>query len=80
MLADSIEAACKSLKHPKEADIHQMVDRIFAVKHNASQFADSQISYMEMEKVRSSIKKVLKGIYHIRIEYPEEQITTSEIV
>jgi putative nucleotidyltransferase with HDIG domain len=80
MLADSIEAACKSLKHPKEADIHQMVDRIFAVKHNASQFADSQISYMEMEQVRSSIKKVLRGIYHIRVEYPEDQITASEIV
>jgi putative nucleotidyltransferase with HDIG domain len=80
MLADSIEAACKSLKHPNESDIQQMVDRIFAVKHNASQFSDSQISYAEMEIVRSSIKKVLQGIYHIRVEYPEDQITASESV
>lgn len=75
MLADSIEAACKSLKQPNEADIQQMVDRIFAAKHNASQFADAQISYREMEKVRSSIKKVLQGIYHIRVEYPEDSMT-----
>lgn len=80
MLADSIEAACKSLKHPNEVDIQQMVDRIFAAKYNASQFSDSQISYSEMEIVRSSIKKVLQGIYHIRVEYPEDQITTPQIV
>ncbi|MCB0666266.1 MAG: HDIG domain-containing protein [Saprospiraceae bacterium] len=77
MLADSIEAACKSLKNPTESDIHQMVDRILGHKNASAQFADAKITYREMEMIRDSFKKVLKGIYHIRVEYPEEKLEVS---
>ncbi|MCB0689569.1 MAG: HDIG domain-containing protein, partial [Saprospiraceae bacterium] len=73
MLADSIEAACKSLKHPTESDINQMVDKIFTTKNNTNQFSEAKITFAEMELIRASFKKVLKGIYHIRVEYPEEK-------
>lgn len=80
MLADSIEAACKSLKNPTETDIRQMIDRIFSGKQASAQFSESEISYREMEKIRNSLYRVLQSIYHIRIEYPtesEEQIASS---
>lgn len=73
MLADSIEAACKSLKNPTELDVNQMVDRIFTTKISGHQFSEAKISYREMEVIRNSFKKVLKGIYHIRVEYPEDK-------
>ncbi|NND34427.1 MAG: HDIG domain-containing protein [Saprospiraceae bacterium] len=73
MMADSIEAACKSLKSPSEEDINSMVDQIISGKERSGQFSDSKLSYHEMQLARNSFKKVLKGIYHLRIEYPVSQ-------
>ena len=73
MIADSIEAASKSLKDPKETDINNLVDKIIKSKVDFGQLEDASISFSELEQVRYSIKKVLKSIYHIRVEYPEEK-------
>ncbi|MDH3651011.1 MAG: HDIG domain-containing protein, partial [Saprospiraceae bacterium] len=74
MLADSIEAACKSLKEPSEQKISEMVDSIITKKVSQDQLIGSGLTFEELEKVRTSFKSVLKSIYHIRIEYPAEPI------
>ncbi len=81
MLSDSVEAACRSLKNPTETDLQQMIDRIFTTKHSSSQFSDAEITYQEMEKVKNSFRKVLQGIYHLRIEYPEspDELTAQKV-
>ncbi|NND07674.1 MAG: HDIG domain-containing protein [Saprospiraceae bacterium] len=71
MLADSLEAASKSLKDPSESSINELVDKIIAYKMEKSQLDNADLSFRELEMIRSSFKKVLKSIYHIRVEYPE---------
>ena len=71
MLADSIEAASKSLHNPGVDDLNNLVDKIIAHKQKHGQLQYADISFKELEKVRHSLKKVLKSIHHIRVEYPE---------
>ncbi|NUN99846.1 MAG: HDIG domain-containing protein [Saprospiraceae bacterium] len=73
MLADSIEAAGKSLKHPKEKELEDLVDKIIAGKVTQHQLSDSDLTFSELESCRQVFKEVLKSIYHGRIEYPEPE-------
>ena len=72
MVADSLEAAAKSLKNPTAQDIDELVEKIIAQKITNGQFEDSEITFEELEVCNEEFKKILKSIYHIRIEYPEE--------
>ena len=72
MMADSIEAASKSLKNPTGQDIDQLVDKIIAFKLDHHQFDDSTLNFDELEKCKNTFKSLLRSIYHVRIEYPEE--------
>jgi cyclic-di-AMP phosphodiesterase PgpH len=73
MIADSLEAASKSLKNPSEQDINELVDKIIAFKITNGQLEDSEITFEELEISKEEFKKLLKSINHIRIEYPEEK-------
>ncbi|MCB0571764.1 MAG: HDIG domain-containing protein [Phaeodactylibacter sp.] len=73
MMADSIEAACKSLKNPTESDISNLVDKIVAGKITQGQFENSRITFRELEDCKLIFKQLLKSVYHVRIEYPEEK-------
>jgi putative nucleotidyltransferase with HDIG domain len=72
MLADSTEAAAKSLKMPTEIAINELVERIADGKLAQKQFIHSDITFAELEKIKAVFKRLLKSIYHVRIEYPEE--------
>ncbi|MEM8908066.1 MAG: HDIG domain-containing metalloprotein, partial [Bacteroidota bacterium] len=71
MIADSLEAASKSLKSPSEKDINDLVDKIIAGKITHGQLEDSEMTFAELEICKREFKKLLKSIYHVRIEYPE---------
>lgn len=71
MMADSLEAASKSLKSPTEKDINKLVDAIIEGKINQSQFSESDLTFKDLDTCKKIFKKVLKSIYHIRIEYPD---------
>lgn len=69
MLADSIEAASKTLKNPTEEDIENLVDKITAGKIALNQFVNAKLTFEELEKIKGVFKRVLKSIYHNRIVY-----------
>ena len=73
MLADSIEAAAKSLKQPTEKDINELIDKIIDFKVDKGQFELSELSFGELDQCRQIFASLLKSIYHVRIEYPDEQ-------
>lgn len=73
MMADSIEAASKSLKNPTETDISELVDKIVAGKITQGQFENSRMTFRELEDCKIVFKQLLKSVYHVRIEYPEEK-------
>ena len=71
MMADSVEAASRSLKNHDEEKINDLVDKIIDSQLYAGQFANSDITMKEIEKIKKIFKKMLLNIYHVRIEYPE---------
>jgi putative nucleotidyltransferase with HDIG domain len=72
MLADSIEAASKTLKFKNYSELDAFVDKIIAQKLQGGQMDHSELSFEELEICRKVFKKTLRSIYHGRISYPEE--------
>jgi putative nucleotidyltransferase with HDIG domain len=69
MLADSIEAASRSLKQPDEVSINNLVDRIVKYKLDQDQLNDSDITLKDLETIKTIFKRMLMSIYHVRINY-----------
>ncbi|PQJ32700.1 phosphohydrolase [Nonlabens arenilitoris] len=71
MIADSVEAASKSLKNPTSTSINVLVENIINKQVEEKQFINADITFKQIETIKSVIKKKLANIYHLRIEYPE---------
>ena len=72
MLADSVEAASRSLKNPDARSINDLVDRIIEYKLDQQQLTDSNITLHDIETIKLIFKSMLMSIYHIRIDYAQE--------
>ncbi|MDP4088357.1 MAG: HD family phosphohydrolase [Bacillota bacterium] len=73
MLADCVEAAVRSLSEPTVEKIETMVNNLFKDKLNDGQLNGSDLTFNELEIIKKTFLKTLSGIYHQRIEYPEEK-------
>ncbi len=71
MMADSVEAASKSLKEPTSSKIDDFVEKIVTSQMENGQFLNANITFKEIQTVKKVLKKKLKNIYHLRVEYPE---------
>ncbi len=71
MMCDSVEAASKSLKEPTSVLIDNFVEKIIDKQMDEGQFLNSNITFKEIQIVKKILKRKLKNIYHLRIEYPE---------
>jgi putative nucleotidyltransferase with HDIG domain len=69
MLADSVEAASRSLHEPNAQTIDALVDRIIEYKLDQEQLKDSDITLKDLETIKMIFKKMLMSIYHVRIDY-----------
>ncbi len=71
MLADSVEAAIRSLQEPTEAKIRDMVKKIIKDKLNDGQLEACDLTFKDLDTITQSFCTILEGVYHKRIEYPE---------
>lgn len=71
MLADSVEAAVRSLQAPTPENIRHMVKKIIKDKLDDGQFEMCDLTFRDLDIINKSFCNVLEGIYHKRIEYPE---------
>ncbi len=71
LLADSIEAAAKSLQQPTLEQIEMLIDKIVAAKIEDHQLEESELSFKELEHCTIVFKQVVKTIHHSRIVYPK---------
>ena len=71
MMADSVEAASKSLREPTVDKIQQFVDAVVNKQIDEKQFHDCNITLSEIQTVKKVLSKKLINIYHLRVEYPE---------
>jgi putative nucleotidyltransferase with HDIG domain len=69
MMADSVEAASRSLKEPTAESINQLVDKIIEMKLNEHQLVNSNITLKDITQISDIFKDMLKSIYHVRIDY-----------
>lgn len=73
MLADSVEAAARTLKTPSPAQIQSLVSRIVAAKIKDGQLQECQLTLQEIARIEEAFTRVLTlGFYHRRIEYPDQ--------
>lgn len=70
MMADSVEAATKSLREPTAEKIDSFVEKIVDHKMEEDQFLNANITFKEIQVIKKVLKRKLKNIYHLRIEYP----------
>jgi cyclic-di-AMP phosphodiesterase PgpH len=71
-IADSIEAAVRSLANPTTNEIEILVRNIIRDKLEDGQFDECDISMKELDIVAKTLYEQLKGIFHSRIEYPND--------
>lgn len=72
MIADSLEAAVRSMKAPSPEKIREMVDSITEDKLKDGQFDDCDITLKELRKAKAVMCETLNGIFHSRIAYPDD--------
>lgn len=71
MMADSVEAASRSLQEYTEDSIHNVVDKLVDAQVEAGYFKNCPITFKEIDIVKTVFKEKLKTMYHTRISYPE---------
>ncbi|WP_300347426.1 HD family phosphohydrolase [Clostridium sp.] len=72
MLADSSEAAVRSINEPTEEKIEKMVNNIIDDKLATGQLDNCDLTLRDINKIKKCFLKALNGIHHERIEYPED--------
>ena len=71
MIADSVEAASRSLKKYDAESIDNLVELIIANQIEQNQFINSDITFKDINTLKKIFKKKLMNIYHLRVEYPK---------
>lgn len=71
MMADSVEAASKSLREPTAEKIDKFVDKIIDHQLHTGLLDNANITLKEISMIKKLFKKKLKNIYHLRVEYPD---------
>ncbi len=73
MIADSAEAACRSIEEPTAVRIQETVEKIINNKFTDGQFSDCPITLRDLQYIRDSVTSSLIGIYHARVEYKDDE-------
>ncbi len=74
MLADSVEAAVRSMENPTRDKIEQMIQKIIQGKLDDGQLEECPLTLSELKQIRTIFTQILSGIMHERIKYPEMDI------
>ena len=73
MLADTVEAACHSLKKPTAQSIEKFVHTLINAKYESGQLNNAQLTFLDLEKIENTFVPILTGYYHSRIAYPNQK-------
>jgi len=74
MLADSVEAASRTLEDPTPARIKGLVRKIINSKFESGDLEDCDLTLKDLHLIEDSFLRILTGIFHRRIAYPEKEI------
>jgi hypothetical protein len=77
LLADSVEAACRSVRTPTHSKVEEMVRKIINNKFIDGQLDECDLTLRDLEKIASVFVRILDSIYHARVTYPEKESENS---
>lgn len=79
MICESIEAAARSLEKPTVGNIEKIIDQIIEKRLKEGQLDECPLTLADLNKIKGDIKSntgimpILKGIHHLRVEYPGQE-------
>ena len=73
MLADSVEAASRSLEKPTPKKLESLIDGIFASRVADGQLDLSSLTFADLTTIKETFHALLCGIYHFRVKYPDQE-------
>ncbi|MFC0333683.1 HD family phosphohydrolase [Paenibacillus sepulcri] len=71
-IADCIEAAVRSLRSPTMEQVESMINKIIKNRLDDGQFNECDLTLKELDQIAQTLKESVIGIFHSRIEYPED--------
>lgn len=71
-IADSVEAAVRSLRKPTVEQVETMIEKIIKSRLDDHQFNECDLTMRELDIIAQTLKETVMGIFHSRIEYPEQ--------
>jgi len=72
MIADSVEAASRSLTEIHETMIEDLIDRLVKEKADEGQFDECRLTFDELGRVKKSMVQTLLVAHHLRVKYPDK--------
>lgn len=78
-IADSVEAAVRSLRNPTMEQIDSMVHKIIKSRLDDGQFNECDLTLKELDIIAKTLNETLLGIFHSRIEYPSDTKTEVQV-
>lgn len=75
MIADSVEAATRSLDNPTPENIADIIDKVVQMKLDENQLDESPLTIADLKKVKQSFLDVLVNSHHLRPKYPKAEET-----
>ncbi|MDC7227169.1 MAG: HDIG domain-containing protein [Spirochaetales bacterium] len=72
MLADTVEAATRTLKNPTMSKLERFVWDLIMEKVSSGQMRNSGLTFNDLELIKQSFVQILGGSFHTRIEYPDQ--------
>jgi len=71
-IADCVEAAVRSLRNPTVEHVESMITKIIKGRLDDGQLSDCDLTLRDLDKIAQTLKESVIGIFHSRIEYPED--------
>ena len=73
MLADTVEAACRTLDKPSVPRLDKFIQQLIAAKIEHRQLDNCGLTFKDLNTIRNAFVQMLAGYYHSRIEYPDQK-------
>jgi hypothetical protein len=82
MMADSIEAASRSLDEPTHNRLKSLIDLIVREHIEDGQLDNTNLTFRDLAQIKDTFLSMLTGIYHVRVKYPEqdEEAPDTEVI
>ena len=80
MLADTVEAAVRSMQDPTPKAIENMIERLIRGKLEDGQLSECPLTLSDIDKISAAFINSLNGAFHERIEYPQVHLPKREVI